>query len=271
VWNDLDGDGLRDVHPTSGVFTDPGLAGWIVFADLNGNGVRDAGDPSATSAADGSYQITNLAPGSVSIVEQPTSGWRATSPVGGVHVVTLRNGERVGGVDFGNVVRNDATIGGTVFADSNRNGVRDPGEKGLPDVIVYLDLNNNAALDAGEPRIAASQDQFFTPAVDEAGAYGFTHLAAGTYHVRFVLPADLSATPAAQREQVVVLAAGQDASGVNCAAVYRANEIHGFVQHDLNGNHVKDPGEPGIAGTTPRTWASRRRLPRPTVPTHSAT
>ena len=43
VWNDLNGNGLRDVDPGTGEFTEPGLAGWTVFVDLNSNGVRDGG------------------------------------------------------------------------------------------------------------------------------------------------------------------------------------------------------------------------------------
>jgi hypothetical protein len=267
VWNDLDGDGVRDVDPISGAFTDPGLAGWTVYADLNGNGVLDGAEPSATSAADGAYTISGLQPGSVSIVLQTAAMWRPTNPASARYIVPLRNGEHATGFDFGSAARNEAIIRGTVFADSNKNGVRDAGEAGLADITVYLDLNNNGALDASEPRMMTSPDQFFTPAVDEAGSYSFTHLAAGTYRVRFILPVTLSATPAAQLEQVVTLVPGQDRSGVDCAAVYRRNEIHGFVYDDLNRNHLRDPGEPGIGGITVYVDLDRDDVPDPTEPT----
>jgi ribosomal protein S4 len=98
---------------------------------------------------------------------------------------------------------------------------------------------------------------FYTPAVNETGNYQFTHLGAGTYHVREIVPALLSATPAAVREQPIELAVGEQRTNVNFADVYRANEIHGLVFNDLNRNHVRDPGEPGIGGVT--VWLDLNR------------
>jgi hypothetical protein len=40
-----------------------GLPGWIVFADLDGNGLRAETEPSATAGADGRYTLGPLAPG----------------------------------------------------------------------------------------------------------------------------------------------------------------------------------------------------------------
>ena len=51
VWNDINQDRIRDVDPGTGAFTDPGLAGWTVFLDLNPhggggtNGIIDLGEP----------------------------------------------------------------------------------------------------------------------------------------------------------------------------------------------------------------------------------
>ena len=50
VWNDVNGNGLREAG-------DLGLSGWTVFIDQNADGVLGAGEPQATSAADGSYSI----------------------------------------------------------------------------------------------------------------------------------------------------------------------------------------------------------------------
>ena len=55
----------------------------------------------------------------------------------------------------------DAAIRGTVFVDSSHDGVRGAGERGLPGITVYLDLNNNGSLDAGEPQTVSSTDLFF--------------------------------------------------------------------------------------------------------------
>jgi hypothetical protein len=128
--------------------------------------------------------------------------------------------------------------------------VRGVDGQGLGGLIVYLDLKNDSIFDSVEPQHSTSADQFFTPAVDEAGASPFTHLAPGTYTVRVIVPATLSATPVAQLEHVVTVAAGEERSGVDTAAVFRPNEFHGVRFHDANRNHQRDLGEAGLAGAT---------------------
>lgn len=243
AWTDINGNGIREV-------TEPGTSGRVIFVDLNSNGALDVAEPNATTAADGSYTITGVLPGTVTVVQQAKAGWNATAPTSGLRTLALKNGETATGLDFGSQAIAGSAIHGTVFSDSNKNGTRDAGERGLAGITVYLDLNNNGVLDPTEPQMATSSDLFFTPAIDEAGTYGFTHLAAGTYTVRFVLPATLSATPAAQLSQTVTLAFGEDHTGLNCAAVFRPSEIHGVRYDDKNGNHKQDPGEPGVGGKT---------------------
>jgi serine-aspartate repeat-containing protein C/D/E len=248
IWNDLDGDGVRDSNV--GGFTDPGLAGWTVFADLNLNGVADAAEPSAVSAADGSYLLSGIAPGTVTVVELVPLGWQATAPTSAQLTFSLKNGENASGVDFGNTVLKDAAIRGTVFVDKDQNGLRGADEPGLAGITVYLDLNNNGSLDAAEPQVATSADLFFTPSINEAGTYSFTHLAPGTYTVRTILPAILSATPASELQHIVTLASSESQNGINTAAVYRPTEIHGIKFDDTDGDHVRDASEPGVGGVT---------------------
>ena len=88
------------------------------------------------------------------------------------------------------------------------------------------------------------------PARDEAGTYSFTHLASGTYTVRQVVPATLSATTETERSHIATISAAVGQTGVDFADVYRANEIHGVKFDDANGNHIRDAGEAGVAGAT---------------------
>lgn len=67
----------------------------------------------------------------------------------------------------------DAIIQGTVFEDLIGNGVRDAGDGGAPDRIVFLDLVQNGTLDFGEP----------TTVTNASGHYEFTGLVPGTYTV----------------------------------------------------------------------------------------
>ncbi|HND53200.1 MAG TPA: Ig-like domain-containing protein, partial [Pirellulaceae bacterium] len=226
------------------------LAGWTVFADVNSNGVADSGEPQATSASDGSYRLTSLTPGTVSIVEVVSTSWRATAPSSHVHVLSLKSGDTLAGIDFGNAELKDSTIRGVVYVDSDKNGSRGTGERGLAGITVYLDLDNSGTLDPSEPSLVTSSDLFYTPDVDEAGTYAFTHLAKGSYVVRTVVPELLSATPAAQREHQITIVAAEDRAGVDTGAVYRPSEIHGVRFDDVDGDHVRDAGEPGVAGAT---------------------
>ncbi len=243
VYNDLNGDGFQSVG-------EPGNANWTVYVDANSNGVLDTTEASTTTDANGNYTLSGLSLGSYVIRDVPKIGWIATAPGTGAQLLTLLNGAVVTNINFGNQQRVDGAIRGVAFVDSNKNGVRDTGERGLAGITVYLDTNNNGALDVGEPSTITSADLFYTPAVDEAGTYTFTHLRSNLYHVREIVPDLLSATPVAAAVQDVDLLPGEDRTGVNFADVYRSSEIHGVKYNDLNRNHVRDAGEPGMGGVT---------------------
>ncbi len=96
VWNDLDGDGVRDAG-------EPGLAGVTVFLDANGNGTPDGGEPTQVTDGTGAYTFTGLAAGSYTVRVDTT-----TVPTGlalSTHnqplAVTLTAGEDLTTADFG--------------------------------------------------------------------------------------------------------------------------------------------------------------------------
>ena len=60
-----------------------GLQGWTVFLDLANDGQLDPGDPSTTTAADGSFAFTSLEPGTYTVGEVVQSGWQTTYPATG--------------------------------------------------------------------------------------------------------------------------------------------------------------------------------------------
>lgn len=83
-------------------------------------------------------------------------------------------------------VANQSTINGTVFLDTNTNGVLNGGESGASGITVrlYRDTNNNGVRDAGEPLLQST-----TTAV--GGSYSFnTNVIA-----RFVIEVDASTLP----------------------------------------------------------------------------
>lgn len=243
VWNDINGNGVRDAG-------EPGLGGWTIYADLNTNNALDAGEPSTTTSLSGNYSLIGLEPGTHRIAEIPDITFKPTSPLSGYQTVIAPNQGTRSNVNFGNQQRTDAAIGGIVFVDRDQDGIRDPGEEGLSGITVYLDDNNNGELDAGERSVETSRDLFYTPDVDEAGAYRFENLAAGIYTIRQVVPSELSSTPTGEREHTVVLGPTDDRSDIDSADRYRPSEIHGIKFDDLNGDGSHDSGEPGLPGVT---------------------
>ncbi len=73
VWNDLDGNGLRD----SG---EPVLTNWTVFLDTDNDGVRDTGDTAVTTNSTGTYTFSNLAQRTYTVAQVIPTGYTATFP-----------------------------------------------------------------------------------------------------------------------------------------------------------------------------------------------
>ena len=72
-WLDVDKDGIQDGE-------EPGLGGVQLFLDANDNGVHDTGERVATTAADGSYRFTDVAPGVQIVREMPMADITQTYP-----------------------------------------------------------------------------------------------------------------------------------------------------------------------------------------------
>ena len=67
-----------------------------------------------------------------------------------------------------------ASLAGEIWADTNADGIRDPDEAPAANVRVYVDSNDNAQFDPGEPLTAT----------DDLGGYVFDQLLAGSHVVR---------------------------------------------------------------------------------------
>ncbi|MBN9518335.1 VCBS repeat-containing protein [bacterium] len=143
------------------------IAGATVYLDLDGDAQLDANEPSAVTGATGAFTLNTTSDGTFTLraAAPLPAGFAlpATPPT-----VSLSAG--------GSVTRNlgliptgggttGGTVSGVVFADVvAQNGVRDAGENGVRGVTVYLDLDNDGRLDAGEP----------TDVTDATGAYSIT-------------------------------------------------------------------------------------------------
>jgi len=73
VWNDGDGDGVREPG-------EAGLSGWTVYLDLDANGVLGTDEARVVTSSDGSYSFPGLAAGTYLVTLVPQAGWDQTSP-----------------------------------------------------------------------------------------------------------------------------------------------------------------------------------------------
>ena len=127
---DANGNGVRDVE-------EPGLGGWTIFLDEDGDGELDAGEQSTTTDAAGAYAFRFLMPATYTVAELLQPRWEQTHPAGGVHVVGLGPGQQATSTDFGNV--KSPEIHGVKFSDVDGDGIQDPGEPGLEGWTVFLE------------------------------------------------------------------------------------------------------------------------------------
>ncbi|MBT3202209.1 MAG: LEPR-XLL domain-containing protein, partial [Phycisphaerales bacterium] len=221
-FNDLDGDGLRDAG-------EPGLDGWSI--ELLDSSTSEIIETAITSGG-GLYSFANLAPGGYQVREVLQDGWRQTYPNPEVYSFTLISGDVIGGTDFGNVEL--ASISGVKFEDLNSDGVWDAGESGLDGWTIEL-LN----ADTGE--LLESQ------ITSEGGLYSFVDLEAGTYQVIEIPQAGWMQTLPATSYYTVPLHYGDHIVEKDFGNYPLPGEIFGQKFEDINANGVKDAGEPGLA------------------------
>jgi hypothetical protein len=147
------------------------------------------------------------------------------------------------------------TAAGVVFLDGDGNGRRARREPGVEAVTVYVDLNRNLSLDAGEPAVTTGA----------GGRYQFTGLAAGSYTVATSPPQDLiaarggaSANLTARRGAKVAPIALLGPGSIGGTVFWDANvdgslnsssfgerPLRGIgVYLDLNGDRVRQKSEP---------------------------
>lgn len=255
-----------------------GLAGFV-YVDLNGDGVRDLGEPGiagvsltvtniATSVAtttttdvSGAYQVNNLSAGSYSIVEtQPTDyldGAETVGSLGGVlsgtdkiDTIPLGVASMGTGYNFGELA---AKLAGRVYIDSNKNGTSDAGEAGIAGVTLTLSGIDNHGNPVNAVVISDSNGQYvFTglPPSDGSG-YTVTETQPGAYADGAEKVGNLGGTAGAVGTSVISgipVTAGANGSAYDFGEL--AGGISGVVFVDANNDGVQNAGETGIAGVS---------------------
>ena len=262
----------------------PASVGDVVFTDANGNGVQDTGETgvtgvtvtltgtddlgavsqTATTTAGGAFNFGNLRPGSYTLTFTAPSGQRFTyqnrggdpakdsdadPATGATASFALVAGQSDATRDAG--VFTPVSIGQLVWLNNDGNATQDPGEPGLPNVVVELtQFGPDGVLGGGD-------DTVTTATTNPQGLYNFANLAPGNFRVRVIsgLPGGTSpnfdADGGNDSSTLVTLASGQASTTTNFGYA-AAGTLGGVVWLDLNADGVQQPGEPGLPNVSVR-------------------
>ena len=134
---------------------------------------------------------------------------------------------------------NPSTISGTVWGDVNGNALQDGAERGLAGWDVFIDIDGDGVANDFEPVIQTDAD----------GNYSFEVYAQTSLSIGQILdPGTVQTFPQGNAPRRVDVVPGQDVTDVDFGIRDSALTPLGIKYHDLDGNGVRDEGEPGVAG-----------------------
>jgi uncharacterized repeat protein (TIGR02059 family) len=259
VWLDVDRDGIHDDDEV-GL---PGVTVSLLYAsgvDEDGNvvwlPVLDAGGEPVTAVTDedGFYLFDGLPPGQYQVVVTAPEGYVVSTVTTRTSAELTEDGDQDLSLDFG-LYTTLVSVGDFVWLDTDRDGIHDVGEEGLPGITVRLlyasgvDEGGNVVwspvLDAdGEP---------VTAVTDDAGEYLFEGLPPGQYQAVVTVPEGFTASTLTTQTSAELSDGASDLTldfGLHQIPV----SVGDFVWLDLDRDGVQDVGEPGVAGVVVRLF-----------------
>jgi len=221
-FNDINGNGHWDQ-------AEPPLNGWsIVISGPNGTLAATTGTGSWPA---GFYEFVNLTPGIYSIDEVSQGGWSQTvSPASPFVLVAGQNSPNS---NFGNFQGSVAR--GIKFNDINKNGIKDAGEPGIAGWEIVATKVGGGGIK--------------TDSTDGSGNYsfGFSSFESGDWVIsESQQPGWRQTFPASPGTYTVSIQSGTYEAGKDFGN-FLSSSISGTKFNDINGDSLKNPGEPGLA------------------------
>ncbi|MBV7328001.1 hypothetical protein KFU94_07020 [Chloroflexi bacterium TSY] len=267
VWNDLNANGIQDADE----YGVPGISVALYVVDSDGNGQYTG--QTTTTAINGTYLFDELPPGNYYVIFDLTTlpdGYGvsppnqtapnlpfddtvdsdadpATGQTGSTGVLPV-TAEDIS-LDMG--VYQLATLGDRVWLDSDADGVQDPGESGLPGVLITLYQGDDTTTG-----LSTTTDVF--------GRYSFTNLVPAEYYVEVTSPDNYSFSPFQQgghhaadsdvnselgRSPTIMLQSGEENRDWDIG-FFTGSAIGNRVWYDSNTNGIQDPDEFGVFNVT---------------------
>ena len=229
VFDDIDGNGQADIGEN-------GVSGVTVFIDSNNNGSIDANEL-VTDETDnnGVYTLTNVSPGSRDVDVIVPAG--STQTGSELNAVVVAPNATVTGQDLFVQQPQAGTISGTVYNDVNGNSVKDSGDTGVENVIVFVDLNNDGVQDNNETNSTTTSSN---------GTYTLSNAGPGLVHVALVNSAGTTVTQAIGTVNV----SPQTGVTGKDAGLFTNGTLSVTVFADNNRNGVAEGGEAFLEGFT---------------------
>ena len=229
-----------------------GILSGIAFEDLNGNAVKDNGEPGlqgrtihlnntadSSTNANGVYKFTNLTVGTYTITEEPITDWIQTFPGNNQgYSIPVISGTNDSTKHFGNFKL--GSISGLKFNDVNGNGIYESGNGELP-------LSNWTI------KISGPTNDSVTTGND--GSYSFPELAGGTYTISERLKNGWFQTLPNSGSYAITMRSRLDTTNI-LFGNYQLGTISGKIFNDINNNSIQDNSEPGAANIKVRIFGS---------------
>ena len=210
---------------------------WLSLNDLeNGDQAVWVGQ----AGPDGRFDISGVPAGDYTL-----TWWdEAQNNLLALQNVTVGNGETV---DMGTLPVTGwwTEYDGYVFSDTNRNGVKDPGEKGVPNFTLTLRKRDNSLMDRGQTTATTDANGHYSFEAYPLGEFGWTVMEAyndSFYTTGVTYQADNQPKP------TTIKGSGVDVSTLNIIGLGGSLDW-GVHPYDPSGGNGVDPRNGGIVGS----------------------